>query len=183
MFNTRSITASLEEVENQKGEILSKVGAFSSLDPACFFINVYHSVNPPFICWGKHKRAGGEDFLVQMGFVIHMWGSFLAVILFTQQVLRYLRLLLFRSKSQPVDVSGSVTYKKMGNIVLQSSKHEEATLPQNICLSIISFGRYLLENVVKSGGNWEEDINEDVTNNAIFKVHFFAIIIYIDMVN
>ena len=118
MFNTRSITASLEEVENQKGEILSKVGAFSSLDPACFFINVYHSVNPPFICWGKHKRAGGEDFLVQMGFVIHMWGSFLAVILFTQQVLRYLRLLLFQSKSQPVDVSGSVTYKKMGNIVL-----------------------------------------------------------------
>ena len=53
----------------------------------------------------------------------------------------------------------------------------------NICLSIISFGRYLLENVVKNGGNWEEDINEDVTNNAIFKVHFFAIIIYIDMVN
>ena len=53
MFNTRSITASLEGVENQKGEILSNVGAFSSLDPACFFINVYHSVNPPFYLLGE----------------------------------------------------------------------------------------------------------------------------------
>lgn len=63
MFNTRSITASLEEVENQKGEILSKMGAFSSLDPACFFINVYHSVNPLLFVGGNIKGRGVKIFL------------------------------------------------------------------------------------------------------------------------
>ena len=81
--NAGSITARLEEVENpaeKTGFCQRQVHFHPSNLPVFFSINDYHSMNPPFIYWRlrflkNHKRVGGQDFLVQMEGVIHIWGN------------------------------------------------------------------------------------------------------------
>ena len=77
--------------------------------------------------------------------------DFVGLMLFTQQVFHleyvffffdsfwYLRLLLFRIKSQPGVVYKSVVYKKACSVVFQSSKNEEMTLLHEFIFVFIQY--------------------------------------------
>ena len=72
--------------------------------------------------------------------------NFVAVMLFTQQVFHLECLLSFLIKSQHCVAYKSVDYKKVFNVVFQSSKSEEITFPHETHIVILYFiGTILLE--------------------------------------